>query len=140
MVLDPYCHWCRRRLTYYHRFQHSKTKPLPEDFPTLDHLFSRNIQTRQQAKERNKHIVLACRSCNAQRAAKELKAHPWKQHWKSGFFPPPLRIVGHLLHAVRAFRKSVRQAKEYDLIVVMAPKEKPPSTGGFSRNMDNAKN
>lgn len=75
---DPHCHWCKRKT----RLVYATDGILPLDAATKDHVYSRLDPKRKHAEKKNggKHVmVLACRSCNAERAAKEharlLKGH-----------------------------------------------------------------
>ncbi len=119
MRLDPRCHWCKRPLKMYQGFQTTKEQNrLPPDFPTIDHLYSLIIATKEQRIERNKikNLVLACSQCNQARATAEAKKYRIKMYFMSASFPPPFRFVGHTLKAIRAYKKSVREAAEYDKI------------------------
>lgn len=112
MAIDPKCHWCHRKLKLYPGFKQSKDNPLPDDFPTLDHIYSKWIAP--TGMKRNKYIVLACKKCNEDRALAEQRHSDFRRYWKSGSFPPPYRFLGHVLQAVRAYKASVNRARNYD--------------------------
>lgn len=93
MKEDPHCHWCRRPLSMGKSVPNGG--PLPEDYPTIDHLNDR-INNRIRPKEPFS-VVIACRACNEGRANTKIANMKWTQRWKSGTFPGRLKFVGYLL-------------------------------------------
>ena len=71
MAKDPHCHWCGieviyRKLTF--------GEKMPDNFATIDHLFSRLSPQRGQKQHPTQEItVLACNKCNFIRGKEEEK-------------------------------------------------------------------
>lgn len=103
MKADPHCHWCRRPLFY---SPVVRGLPMPEDFPTLDHLNDKIFVKKRPILNGVETIVLSCPPCNWGRASvRQLKYYVISM-WKAGAFPSPFRWVGTTLKFVRKQRRT----------------------------------
>lgn len=117
MEEHPFCSWCPKRLKMYpDGWKPEDGCGLPNDFPTIDHIYSRFWfwNGRPQVYGRGQSLVLSCPPCNQGRAKRDEQEHIWRHRWKTGSFPPPLRWVGYAIMGCRAIKKAHKQAKEYD--------------------------
>jgi hypothetical protein len=79
------CFWCQQLLVV--PVQGRKTKRPPANEATIDHLDSRLSGERGMHRNEFRH-VLACRTCNEGRAAKEVSSLPREELWqRSGSYP-----------------------------------------------------
>jgi hypothetical protein len=75
---DPFCFWCRRPLKTY---EPTPLPPLPPDYPTIDHLFSR---VHYPIRPRQGSWVLSCPLCNSERGkAEERQLTIGELRWRS---------------------------------------------------------
>lgn len=95
MKEDPHCYFCRREL----RMSETKGGPIPDDFPTLDHLNDRFTFSKRP--EKHFSLVLACKKCNEGRSRRIVSSNRSKARWKSGAFPFPFRWFGKLVKLYR---------------------------------------
>lgn len=102
MKLDPHCFWCKRKLSLYYYLSDGK---LPDDFPTIDHLNSREVK-----RYRPLHgvRVLSCPPCNVGRARELQQKYIWVTRWKAANFPFPFRWVGKILQVYRSKKYGIR--------------------------------
>lgn len=107
MEKHPFCHWCNRPLKLYPDYPEKyQNKPMPEDYPTIDHLNSKTgLKKRPDPKMKARTLVLSCPSCNNNRAKKEMQTNIWVTRWKSCAFPYYLKWFEKLL---RWYRKNSR--------------------------------
>lgn len=107
MEKDPFCYWCRRPLKLYPDYpENYRHKPMPKDYPTIDHLNSRTgLKKRHDPKMKARTLVLSCPDCNNERAKKEMQTNIWVTRWKSASLPKYLNWVNRLL---RWYRKNQR--------------------------------
>lgn len=72
MGTDPHCHWCGVNVVYY---QLRPGETTPDNFATIDHLYSRYSSIRQTISDgKTKTLVLACNECNQKRSDEETAA------------------------------------------------------------------
>ena len=97
MKKDPHCHWCGKELHLYGNWanvqrQLRKGDPrrrLPDDFPTIDHLYDRVNGRRRPSGlyGYEQTLVLACPACNEGRASAKELSEIWKKRWVSNSWP-----------------------------------------------------
>jgi hypothetical protein len=125
---DPFCYWCRKPLVLIQLPPNLKG-PIPDNFPTIEHLNSRFLGKRPKADFKTKTLVLACPPCNFERGRLEVAKHPFRQHWKSSSFPPPFEWLGWPLkryrRILRAYRRHIQAKNVAKKLVSGAYRQKP---------------
>ena len=71
LAIDPHCYWCKCAVSKYPLSKHQKT---PDNYATLDHMFSRYNSMRGKTNNGIRVNVLACYKCNLDRCKAETKA------------------------------------------------------------------
>lgn len=98
MQIDPHCHWCGIEVIYYAL---PEGKQMPDNFATIDHLYSRLNEQRKEKTFAYGHemtLVLACHKCNHERNVEEMQAVPIQMLWDKSDSRPfsqkhPIRFI-----------------------------------------------
>jgi hypothetical protein len=102
MAKDPHCYWCGKEVIYF------KTNGgrVPNNFATIDHLYSKLSGKRFDPKRKQKTLVLACYKCNQERARKEDIELTNLDRWIRGnYFPKWLRPIQTFLIIIWIYKK-----------------------------------
>jgi ssDNA-binding Zn-finger/Zn-ribbon topoisomerase 1 len=123
MKRDPHCFWCRKKLVSF-KPRRNQGK-LPDNFPTIDHLYSRFWGLRPKPDGKTT-LVLACPSCNHERARQDHINNKWRTHWRSATFPWyvfPFEVALRLYRGLKIrphpwykFRRDEKQRKKHETI------------------------
>ena len=109
MEQNPHCHWCKRKLKLYPDYRTDKNRPMPSDYPTIDHLYSRFNGPRPQSY--NKRVLfLSCPECNNGRSKDDIYNHPIRHMYLSASFPKQLFFINVALRLWRG-KKQLNQFK-----------------------------
>jgi hypothetical protein len=102
MSKNPYCYWCGQKLVYFD----NNGGRVPDNFATIDHLYSKLDGRRFDPKMKCKTLVLSCFKCNQERGKKEDAELGKLERWvRGGKFPRYLKPFKNILTVIWIYKK-----------------------------------